>query len=85
MKKFFVNTTVDRLNIFNSCLDVSGDCRHELLNDLMEQYCLNVIRSDVTTLNNTEVLTDKVTEVFNNTEIVRGEVRKVFDSYYESI
>ena len=69
MKKFFVNTTVDRLNIFNSCLDVSGDCRHEVLNDFMEKYCLNVITSDVTRLNNTEVLTDKVTGFFNNTSV----------------
>ena len=69
MKKFFVNTTVDRLNVFDSCLDITGDCRHELLNDLMEQYCLNVIRSDVTRLNNITVLTDKVTEVFDNTSV----------------
>ena len=69
MKKFFVNTTVDRLNVFDSCLDITGDCRHELLNDFMEQYCLNVIRSDVTRLNNITVLTDKVTEVFDNTSV----------------
>jgi hypothetical protein len=69
MKKFFVNTTVDRLNVFNSCIDVSGDCRHEVLNDFMEKYCLNVITSDVTRLNNTEVLTDKVTGFFNNTSV----------------
>ena len=69
MKKYFVNTTVDRLNVFDSCLDIAGDCRHELLNDLMEQYCLNVIRSDVTRLNNITVLTDKVTEVFDNTSV----------------
>ena len=69
MKKFFVNTTVDRLNVFNSCIDVSGDCRHEVLNDFMEKYCLNVITSDVTRLNNTTVLTDKVIEVFDNTSV----------------
>ena len=69
MKKFFVNTTVDRLNVFNSCIDVSGDCRHEVLNDFMEKNCLNVITSDVTRLNNTEVLTDKVTGFFNNTSV----------------
>ncbi len=69
MKKFFVNTTVDRLNVFNSCLDITGECRHEILNDFMEKYCLNVITSDVTRLNNTEVLTDKVTDVFNNTNV----------------
>ncbi len=69
MKKYFVNTTVDRLNIFNSCIDITGDCRHEVLNDFMEKYCLNVITSDVTRLNNTEVLTDKVTGFFNNTSV----------------
>ena len=69
MKKFFVNTTVDRLNVFDSCLDITGDCRHELLNNFMEKYCLNVIRSDVTRLNNITVLTDKVTEVFDNTSV----------------
>jgi hypothetical protein len=69
MKKYFVNTTVDRLNVFNSCIDIMGDCRHEVLNDFMEKYCLNVITSDVTRLNNITVLTDKVTEVFDNTSV----------------
>jgi hypothetical protein len=69
MKKYFVNTTVDRLNVFDSCLDITGECRHEVLNNFMEKYCLNVITSDVTRLNNTTVLTDKVIEVFDNTSV----------------
>ena len=71
-KSFLVKSTPQIVEIIDSVFDIENVTdRSRVIHELLLPYILNVIDSD-----NTEM---------DNTEIVRSEVRKVFDSYYESI
>ena len=42
-----VRTTPERLNVFMNSLDVRGDDRHEVFEDWMKSYVLNIIEDDL--------------------------------------
>lgn len=71
-KQFLVKSTPQIVEIIDSVLNIT-ECadRSKLVHQLLLPYILDVIDSDKTKM--------------DNTEIVHSEVRKVFDSYYESI
>jgi hypothetical protein len=71
-KQFLVKSTPQIVEIIDSVLNIT-ECadRSKLVHQLLLPYILDVIDSDKTKM--------------DNTEIVNSEVRKVFDSYYESI
>ena len=47
-KRFMVRSSNERVDVWNSALDVTGDDKHEVLQGMMKEYVLDVIRSDST-------------------------------------
>ena len=64
-KRFMVRSTNERVHVWNSALDLSGDDKHEVLQQLMKEYVLGVIRSDSTELLVQDDVIGRVNEIFS--------------------
>ena len=59
-----VRTTPDRLSVFMNSLNVRGDCRHEVIEDWMKSYVLNVLEDDLPDVLPDRTLLDRVDKIF---------------------
>ena len=57
-------SSIDRLQVFESPLDVTGDSRHLVIEDWMEGSVLNVIEDDLPGVVPDRTLLDRVGKIF---------------------
>lgn len=60
-----VLTTQERIDVFESCLSVTGEDRHEVIEGWIRDYVLNVIKTDLTNVFYDDVLEDRLNEIFS--------------------
>ena len=63
-RRFMVLTTPDRLSVFMNSLNVRGDDRHEVFEDWMKSYVLNVLQEDLPDVVPDRTLLDRVDKIF---------------------
>ena len=64
-KRFMVRSSNERVDVWNSALDVTGDDKHEVLQDMMKEYVLDVIRSDSTGFIPSDEVIGRINKIFS--------------------
>jgi hypothetical protein len=64
-KRFMVRSSHERVDVWNSALDVTGDDKHEVLQDMMKEYVLDVIRSDSTGFIPSDDVIGRINKIFS--------------------
>ncbi len=64
-----VQSTPERIYLFNLALDVNRDSRDELLNELIHGYIVKTLSSDSTHVYPCDDAVDRISDVFNVLEL----------------
>ena len=62
-KRFQVQSTEDRINVFRACLDFAGEDLHDYINGVMYKFCLDVIENQ--DFEYADGMCEKVAEIFS--------------------